>query len=222
MAVEQGETQKDFALTYLRQLGGLAQLKEFTVLGVPTVVLRRLVAEHRIINPARGVYALSDLEMNPVLAFAVEAISAPATSVICLQSAAYLQGLIGRDPRQLEFFVPRGTWRPKSAGALPIVPISYKQFDSLGRLVRVNGLDPSADMLLAGRTFTSTSPAKTVADLFSYRNVYGHEVAVEALGTFLEKDGTIGEVEAFAEQNGIADIVHPYLSGAGTKMNRRF
>lgn len=223
MQAEHGETQKEVAMGFLRSLGGLAQLKEFMVVGIPSVVLRRLLSEGAVVNPARGVYALPDLEADPNLSYAVEALSAPTSACICLLTAAYLQGLVAREPHDVQMFVPRGKWLPRSAGRLPVHPISWRQFDEHDRLLWTDGrMDPTVDILLSGRTFTATCPAKTVADLFLFRGVVGIETAVEALGSCMARDVAISEIEGFADQLGISALVNPYLSGAGASLNRRY
>lgn len=223
MQTERGDTQKDLAMGFLRSLGGLAQLKEFTVIGIPSVILRRLLVEGSIVNPARGIYALPEMEADPNLSYAVEALSAPTSACICLLTAAYLQGLIAREPHEVQMFVPRGKWLPRSAGRLPVNPVSWRQFDEHERLAWTDSrVDPTVDLQLSGRTFTATCPSKTVADLFYFRNSVGVETAVEALGSCLARDVTISEIEGFADQLGISSVVMPYLSGAGASLNRKY
>ena len=220
---EGGDTLKDRALDYLEQVGGIAQLREFATLGIAPVILRRMLADGSISNPARGIYVLASCGDDPDLDYAVEALSAPPTSRICLLSAAWLQSLIARDPRELFLGIPRQTWAPKSAGRLPVCPLPWKGLLPNGVMERTqSGLDPSAEIQLSGRTFYITSPGRTVVDLIMFKERIGLETAVEALGSALAKGVSIGEIESFADQIGVSEEVHPFLAGAGTGFNRRY
>jgi hypothetical protein len=224
MVTDGGESHKDRAMDYIRSLGGLAQLREFTAVGVPSVIPRRLYADGKLSSPARGVYILPELSDDPFLDYAVEATSAPTTACICLLTAAYLQNLVQRDPRELWIAVPPGTWPPKSVGRLPVRSFQWTSISPEGLVERpVGGYQPTAHMEMAGRRFTMTSIAKTVVDLFAYRGAVGMETAMEALGTAMEGDSVSAvEIEAFASQSGIGPLLEPILSGYGAKMNRRF
>lgn len=214
---------KERALAHLRELGGLAQLREFQSINISPTTLRRLLADNKVYNPGRGVYVLPGCAGDPMIDYAVEAISVPQTSCISMLSAAYLHELVARDPREFWITIPRGAWAPCSAGRLPVHAIQ-------SRLLSVDGLMerppekffPTCEMSMAGRAFTATSPAKTVADLFAYRSRFGIETAVEALGSYMARGDTISEIEAFARQLGVGDIIRPYLAGAGVSMNRRY
>jgi hypothetical protein len=57
-----------------------------------------------------------------------------------------------------------------------------------------------------------TSPARTVADCFKYRNKIGVDVAVEALSGYRrEKKAGIDELMKAAEVVRVARIIRPYL-----------
>jgi hypothetical protein len=224
MVTDGSQSHKDRALDYIRSLGGLAQLREFTAVGVPSVIPRRLFADGRLASPARGVYMLPHLADDPFLDYAVEATSAPNTACICLLTAAYLQNLVQRDPRELWIAVPPGTWPPKSVGCLPVRSFQWAALSPEGLFERPRGgFQPTAHMEMAGRRFTMTSIARTVVDLFAYRGAVGMETAMEALGTAMDGDGASAiEIEAFAAQSGVGPLLEPILSGYGAKTNRRY
>jgi hypothetical protein len=57
-----------------------------------------------------------------------------------------------------------------------------------------------------------TSPAKTVADCFKYRNKIGVDVAVEALVAYRrERRGSVDELLRAAAVDRVAVIIRPYL-----------
>jgi len=57
-----------------------------------------------------------------------------------------------------------------------------------------------------------TTPGKTVADCFKYRNKIGIDVAVEALRECVnDRKATIGEIGAFARLNRVYNVMRPYL-----------
>ena len=223
MSISNRKTLKDRAIEYLSGLGGMAQLKEFMSAGIPQPILRRLLSEGAIGNPARGVYVVPDLMNDPYMDYAVEAMSSSPTNRVCLLTAAYLQELITRDPREMYLAIPRGTWSTKSAGRLPVTTVVYRDLMPSGVMVKTrSGLNPSEDIVLAGRNFYITAPARTIADMFKYRDMVGIETAIEALGAGLAKGVTIAEIESFAHHIGISNEIGPYLSGAGTNFNRMY
>jgi len=224
MPPDGGETLQDIAMEYLRGVGGIAQLREFVTIGVPSVILRRLTAGGLAVNPARGIYALKENSHLPFFNYAVEAVSVPPGACICLATAAYLHNLLARDPCELHIALPRGTWPPKSAGQLPVRTVHWKGLSCDGILERPDGgFDPTVTVDIAGREFVLTSPTRTVVDLFAYRrsDMADMELAIEALGNCIRQDVSILELEAFAAQAGIGDTIGPYLAGAGASLNMR-
>ncbi len=222
MPLEKKETQAEIVLGRLHNLGGLARSSELMENSIPAIVLRRMAVSNIVLNPGRGVYALPSHGANPDLPYAVEALSAPPVSVICLRTAAWLQGLIEQDPRQLQVFIPRETWPPRSAGILQVSPIIIKQFDHLKRLSRTEqGIDPTVSLELAGRTFIATTAARTVVDLFDYSDLHGVEVAAEALDAYMSRGGDPADIEVFADQVGIMDTMETYLFGSAMTLKPR-
>ena len=66
--------------------------------------------------------------------------------------------------------------------------------------------------LIEGVPVRITSPAKTVADCFKYRNKIGLDVALEALRDVLRKRlCTVEELMRFARICRVANVMKPYL-----------
>jgi predicted transcriptional regulator of viral defense system len=65
---------------------------------------------------------------------------------------------------------------------------------------------------VAGVTIRITSPARTVADCFKYRNKIGVDVAIEALRDYRrKKKGSLDELHRMTKICRVARVVHPYL-----------
>jgi predicted transcriptional regulator of viral defense system len=56
-----------------------------------------------------------------------------------------------------------------------------------------------------------TSPAKTVADCFKYRNKIGLDVALEALTEYRRKRGSVDTLMQAAEVDRVASVMRPYV-----------
>ena len=65
---------------------------------------------------------------------------------------------------------------------------------------------------LEGVEVRVTTPAKTVADCFKYRNKIGIDVAVEALKDYWgQRKGTIEDLIAAARVCRVSSVIRPYL-----------
>ena len=61
------------------------------------------------------------------------------------------------------------------------------------------------------RSVRLTSPAKTVADCFKYRNKIGLDVAIEALREFRRERGNLDALWSAAKADRVATVIRPYL-----------
>ena len=65
---------------------------------------------------------------------------------------------------------------------------------------------------IEGVAIRVTSPAKTVADCFKYRNKIGTDVAIEALKEFiLKRKGKRDDLWRAAETCRVTNVIRPYL-----------
>jgi predicted transcriptional regulator of viral defense system len=68
------------------------------------------------------------------------------------------------------------------------------------------------DRMIGERKVRITSPARTVADCFKYRNKTGLDVALEALReTWRGKRATADELWRYAKLCRVANVMRPYL-----------
>ncbi len=82
------------------------------------------------------------------------------------------------------------------------------------RIVRISGAALTAGIEehdIEGVTVRVTSPARTVADCFKFRNKIGVDVAVEALRDYRRlRKGTVDELWRQADQLRMTRVIRPY------------
>ena len=140
---------------------------------LPRTALMRLVRKGRIIRVERGLYMLPGGPETEHFSLLEVAKRVP-DAVICLLTALRFHGLGTQEPYQVWIAIDRKSKKPRIDGTLV-------------RIVRFSGASLSYGIEkhdIHGTVLKVTSPAKTVADCFKYRNKVGLDVALEAL-----KDG---------------------------------
>ena len=204
----------------LRRLGS-ASTKELAVEGVSPLKLQRLVKAGQIERIGRGMYALPGFEKDQDSRMASIAQSVT-EAVVVLETAASLHGLTNRDVRTLWLAIPgrRG-------------PLKVGQSDLAVRIVRWqpeliwgDPADPSKDvgirtLRVAGRDIQITSPERTVADVWRYRNKLGMDFATEVVrlalaSSRIDKD----EIVRMAELVGVARQIDPILTAFNAPLVR--
>jgi predicted transcriptional regulator of viral defense system len=181
---------------------GVARGTDFDAAGIPRVYLQRLTNEGALLRVGRGLYraAGQDLATGSSLA---EASRIQPRGVICLLSALQFHELTTQTPHEVWMFLRRKDWAPTN----PAVAI---------RVVRASeaSLREGVDHHLIDQVSVSiTSPVKTVADCFKYRNKVGVDVAVEALRDLLRRSrrSPIDELWHHAGIDRVQSVIRPYL-----------
>ena len=130
-------------------------------------------------------------------------------AVVCLSSALSFHGLIAEEPPEVFLAIGEKARRPcRQQPPLRIVRFSGAALSE--------GVELHSDRGVPVRVY---SVAKTVADLFKYRNKLGYPVAVRALRVaLLAGSCTPEEILRFAEVCHVTRVVGPYLE---TLMARR-
>jgi predicted transcriptional regulator of viral defense system len=127
-------------------------------------------------------------------------------AIFCLLTALRFHGLTTQSPRDVWIALPEKARRPR---------LGYPRL----RVARFSGaaLTEGVEVHLAeGATLRITSPAKTVADCFKYRNKIGVDVAVEALRDFNRRyRGHATELARFARVCRVSRVMQPYLDAIG-------
>ena len=120
---------------------------------------------------------------------------------MCLLSALQFHGLSTQSPHEVWLAVDR-TARKPSADWPPL------------HVVRFSGaaLTHGAEThTLEGVRVKVTSPAKTVADCFKYRNKIGLDVAIEALTEYRRTRGSVDALMEAASVDRVAVVMRPYV-----------
>ena len=193
-------TNTEKALEYCRSRG-VARTRDFVSQGIPRVTLTRLVRDGRLERLGRGLYAVpgSDVSEHHGL---VEASRRVPRGVVCLLSALRFHELTTQQPFEVWMAIDRKARKPTlDSQAIRIVRFGM---DAL-----TQGVDEHE---IEGVMVRITSPARTVADCFRYRNKIGLDVAIEALRDYRRlRAGTIDELWEEAGIARIKTVIRPYM-----------
>lgn len=179
-------------------LVGVAHLEDE---GVPRRQVHRLVERGDLIRIDRGVFAHPDFEPTEHHHLALVALRCP-NAVIALTSAAAFHRLGTQIPHGVWIALPPRQWAPK----LESVSVEVARFSG-------SRLDADVEEhLIEGVRVRVYGLAKTVVDLFRYRNKLGLDVALEAMREAL-RDGraSVAELARIARRDNVSGPMRPYL-----------
>lgn len=180
---------------------GILRLTDFLSHGVPQVVVRRLCERGVLRQLGRGLYSLADAEITEHHTLAEAARRVP-SGVICLLSALRFHEMTTQNPFEVWLALDRKARKPKADG----LPLQIVRFSGEALTFGVE------EHAIEGVPVRMTSPAKTVADCFKYRNKIGVDVAVEALTAYRrERRGTTDELLQAATVDRVARVIRPYV-----------
>lgn len=198
------KTQAWRVLEYTRN-HGIVRPRDMERMGLPRVVIRRLVGQRRLTRRSRGIYTLPDHEPTPHTGLAEVCARVP-KAVVCLLSALEFHGLTTQIPHEVWVMVDRAGRRPRITH--PVIRVVYAS----GAALHAGTIEHKIE----GVAVRITSPAKTVADCFKYRRHVGQEVAVEALRDCLrQRKATPSEIHGFGKIDRVARLMRPYLEAIG-------
>jgi len=164
-------------------------------------VLPRLVREGLVLRRGRGLYVAARHAPTADHTLAQVAKRVP-EGVFCLLTALRLHGLTTQAPAEVWIALPEKARRPR---------LDYPRL----RIARFSGVALSEgveERCVEGVRLRITTPAKTVADCFKYRNKVGIDVAVEALRDFSRRHrGHATELARFARICRVSRVMQPYL-----------
>jgi predicted transcriptional regulator of viral defense system len=181
------------------QKATLRSSKQLEGLGLYRADIQTAQREQRIERVARGLYRKSEAEVteNHSLVLAMQIVP---KGVVCLLSALRYHVLTTQAPHVIWMAVPRGVWRPKIS-SLRIVQYANSTLKS--------GMESH---LIEGVQVRVTTPARTVADCFKFKNRVGLDVALEALREARRmKRCTIDEILTQARLCRVDNVIRPYL-----------
>ena len=183
------------------QRHGVVRTRDLETLGVPRVALQRAVDRGQVIRRARGVYVKPDHAATRHTDIAAVGARTP-KAVVCLVSALEYHGLTTQVPHAVWIMIHKSSHRPTFNAATV-------------RVVRASGPALTAGVekhKIEGVVVQMTTPAKTVADCFRYRDTVGTDVAVEALRDCLRKrKATPADIFEMAKVDRVARVMRPYL-----------
>ena len=150
---------------------------------------------------ARGIYQVSGAPVLPNQSYLELAIRCP-KAVICLLSALQFHAITTQLPHEIWCAIEGTTRAPK---------MTYPRL----RIVRFVGTAYSQGIeehVIAGFKIKVYSVAKTVADLFRFRNKTGLDIAMEALREAIRgKKATLDDIRKMAKLRGVYNIMRPYI-----------
>ena len=180
---------------------GWVRARDLAEHGIPRSYLGRLVGRGLLERVDRGLYRLVDGPATQNYSLAEVAKRVP-HATICLLSALQVHELTTQLPHAVWILIDRHARIPKLAHPkLQVVRASGA--------AREHGIEMRE---FEGVSVAITSPAKTVADCFRYRNRVGLDVALEALRDYLrQRAGSVDDLVHAAEAARIYTVLRPYL-----------
>lgn len=179
----------------------LLRARELPELGLPTVVLSRLVAAGKLERISRGVYSLPGRAVSEHRSLSEVTLRVP-RGIVCLLSALRVHGLGTQAPFEVWIAVPHNSPTPRiDQPALRVVRMSGAALVEGVEHVEIDGVNVPV-----------FNAAKTVVDCFKYRNKIGLDVALEALRDgWAQRMLTMDSLWHYASVDRVANVMRPYL-----------
>lgn len=167
---------------------------------VSRALLSRYARCGKLLRLSRGVYCPADYEPTTVHEIEI-LLKKKIDFVVAMQSALQMHEFTTATPHSMEIAIPHGSRTPKEDFPLTVFHLSGSAWE-FGRVwVTHEGVE-----------IPIFSPAKTVADLFKFRNRYGIDLAIEGLREGIKaRKFTPNEFIAAAKADRVESIVMPYL-----------
>ena len=181
---------------------GMSRLSELVAKGITAATVSRLEREGVLVRLARGLYQLADasLDVNHTLA---EVSKLVPKGVICLTSSLAFHGLTDQIPPKVWMAIGPKDWHP----TFEYPPVRFARFSGPRLLLGVE------NHVIDGVSVPIFGVAKTVADLFRYRQTVGVNVALEGLREALrQKKASPSEIATEAADAKVWKIMEPYMS----------
>jgi len=190
---------KSKIMNYARRRGTIRP-KDVESIGIPRLALYRLVRQGELIRTARGLY--SPVAFDPAEHHtSVEVTVAIPKAIICLLSALQFHDLTTQMPNRVWVAIDRKARKPRTSLPVTIVRFSGESL--------IDGIETHT---VEGVDLRVTTPAKTVADCFKYRNKIGIDVAIEALSDCIKRrKATRDEIWRYAKLCRVANVIRPYM-----------
>src|SRR5690606_4199889 len=186
-------SQRELAQALLRERG-ILRLVELREAGVTAATLSRMERVGEVIRLSRGVYQLSDADLDPNHSLA-EASKRVPKGIVCLVSALAFHGLTDQLPPKVWMAIGSKDWAPQRSGACC----------RIGRFTVSLLREGIETHVIEGVSVKVFGAARTVADCFRHRGKVGLSVAIEGLQEALRQGkATPAEVVRQAEKGGVS------------------
>lgn len=200
--------QRDRVVQLLRGRG-VARMKEIAAAGITATTVTRMKKAGEIVQLGRGLYQLPDVPTSAHHDLAIVAMAVP-SGVICLVSALAFHELTDVIPSRVWIAIGPKDRKP----SLKHPALQVVRFNDVhqGHGIEHHSIDRV--------TVAITTPARTIVDLFRYRQAQGRRfkaspglnIALEGLREALrQRKATPAEIARCAEQAGAWSSVRPYL-----------
>ena len=169
--------------------------------GFTRTEIATLLKAGKIERITRGIYRVSGAPVLPNQSYVELAIRCP-NAVVCLLSALQFHNITTQLPHEIWCAIEGTTRAPN---------MTYPRL----RIVRFVGAAYSQGIeehVISGTTIKVYSVAKTVADLFRFRNKTGLDIAMEALREAIRsKKATLDDIRKMAKLRGVYNMMRPYI-----------
>lgn len=180
---------------------GILTARQASSVGIHSQQLSRLMRDGTLERIARGQYRLPRHRMTEHHGLAIAARAVP-RGVVCLLSALVYHDIGTQLPSEIWIAVDRRSRRPTLAWP----PLRIVRFTGAAL---AEGIETHR---LEGQPVRVYGVAKTVADLFKYRNKIGLDVALEALReAWRARRFTMDQINRYARICRVERVMRPYL-----------
>lgn len=196
--------------TYRDELLALALSREvltakaIAAAGIPSAVTSRLVGSGELIRLGCGVYRHPD---GPISEHhdLIQVAARIDQGIVVLISALQFHNLGVQRPHEVWIQLPAG---------LKLPPIYWPAVHVVRSRVAALLTQGVEYHVFSGIKVGVTTPARTVADCFKYRNQVGLDTCIEAASELFHRDrNAIDELYSFAKLNRVNKVMLPYLEG---------
>lgn len=188
-------------LLRLAKRRGLLRARDLASCGLPSIALTRLVQAGKLERIDRGLYGFPGAPVTEHHTLAEVALRVP-KGVVCLVSALVVHDIGTQAPFEVWLAIPHRAAAPKLAyPRLRIFRMSDRALAEGVQRIKVDGVHVPV--------FTA---ARTVVDVFRFRNKIGLDVAIEALRDgWSKRKFTMDDVWRHAQANRILSVMRPYM-----------
>ena len=180
---------------------GVLRVRDLTSRGIHPEYLRRLCQQGLMVRTGRGLYMLADADISAHHSLAQASKLVP-HGIVCLLSALRFHDIGTQNPHEVWLALERTSARPR----IDYPPLRIVRFSGPGLTEGVE------EHLIEGVTVKVTSPVRTVADCFKYRNKLGLDVALEALKECRSsRRCEIDDLWGYAKLRRVTNVMKPYL-----------